>query len=433
MAHVLGSGLTKTALVSHLREARYRTDELFQMVRPAALYSRPIAERHRIVFYLGHMEAFDWNLICAGRPGLRSFSREFDQLFAFGIDPTESALPQDAPGDWPQVDEIHRYNRRVRDAVDECLSSDSDYQIFRAAIEHRLMHAETLAYMLHWLPGDVKRPDLTPAGAGCTEPAFRQVDIPQGIATLGIADTDAAPFGWDNEFRSLCVEVPAFSIDQYKVTNGQYAGFVLAGGYDDRRFWSEAAWNWIQQSGTRHPKFWQPHGAEWLYRSMFGDIPFPSSWPVYVSHAEAEAYARWKGKLLPTEAQFHRAAYGTASGLECQHPWGNSPPQPRHGNFNFARWNPSPVDSHPDGSSAFGVAGMVGNGWEWTSSIFEPFPGFEPFSFYPGYSANFFDGKHYVLKGGSPRTSSLLLRRSFRNWFQPHYQNIYASFRCIEA
>jgi formylglycine-generating enzyme required for sulfatase activity len=166
---------------------------------------------------------------------------------------------------------------------------------------------------------------------------------------------------------------------------------------------------------------------------MFGDIPFQPSWPVYVSHAEAEAYARWKGKTLPTEAQFHRAAFGTLGGVERRYPWGDGVPEPRHGNFNFARWDPSPVDAHPAGISAFGVAGMVGNGWEWTSTIFEPFPGFEPFPFYPGYSANFFDGKHYVMKGGSPRTASLLLRRSFRNWFQAFYPNIYASFRCVET
>ena len=169
-----------------------------------------------------------------------------------------------------------------------------------------------------------------------------------------------------------------------------------------------------------------------MYRSMFGDIPFQTSWPVYVSHVEAEAYARWVGKSLPTEAQFHRAAFGTQSGVERIYPWGSETPHPRHGNFDFRRWDPSPVDAHPAGDSAFGVADLVGNGWEWTCTPFEPFPGFEPFPFYPGYSANFFDGKHYVMKGGSPRTSSLLLRRSFRNWFQPFYPNIYASFRCVE-
>jgi formylglycine-generating enzyme required for sulfatase activity len=166
---------------------------------------------------------------------------------------------------------------------------------------------------------------------------------------------------------------------------------------------------------------------------MFADVPFQPDWPVYVSHAEAEAYARWKGRWLPTEPQFHRAAFGTTDGRERRYPWGDEVPNAVHGNFDFAKWDPDPVHAYPAGDSAFGVSGLLGNGWEWTSTVFRPFPGFKPYDFYPGYSADFFDGKHYVLKGASSRTASLLLRRSFRNWFQPHYQNIYASFRCVEA
>ena len=101
------------------------------------------------------------------------------------------------------------------------------------------------------------------------------------------------------------------------------------------------------------------------------------------------------------------------------------------GNFDFARWNPAPVNAFPEGQSAFGVHGMLGNGWEWTSTEFAPFPGFEPFPFYRGYSADFFDGKHFVMKGGSARTAACMLRRTFRNWFQAHYQFVYTGFRCV--
>ncbi len=157
----------------------------------------------------------------------------------------------------------------------------------------------------------------------------------------------------------------------------------------------------------------------WRYRGMFHEIPLPLNWPVYVSHAEASAYARWAGKRLPTEAEWHRAAHGISEA-----------PGPRHGYFDLARWDPAPVNAFPDSRSKFGVEGLSANGWEWTSSLFEPFPGFQPFPFYEGYSANFFDGQHYVMKGGSTRTERSMLRRSFRNWFQPHYQYVYAGFRC---
>jgi formylglycine-generating enzyme required for sulfatase activity len=218
----------------------------------------------------------------------------------------------------------------------------------------------------------------------------------------------------------------------HKVTNAQYLEFVRAGGYKDRALWTTSAWEWINAEGIQHPKFWRRSESGWVYRTMFADVPLPLSWPVYVSHAEAEAYARWKHKSLPTEAQYHRAAFGAPDGSERNYPWGDRYPQRHYGNFGFARWNPTRVDAHPQGNSAFGVADLMGNGWEWTSTRFGPFPGFEPLPFYPGYSANFFDDAHYVLKGASSRTAPLLVRRSFRNWFQPLYPNIYAGFRCVE-
>jgi formylglycine-generating enzyme required for sulfatase activity len=216
------------------------------------------------------------------------------------------------------------------------------------------------------------------------------------------------------------------------VTNHEYLDFIRAGAYQEQSFWTQDDWKWIQQAGITHPVFWKEHAEGWLYRTMFSEIPLPLAWPVYVSHAEASAYARWKGKALPTEAQWHRAAFGTPDGRERAYPWGNQVPSAKHGNFDFHSWHPAPATAFPDGRSAFGVQGLVGNGWEWTSTVFAPFEGFQRFSFYPGYSADFFDGKHYVMKGGSPRTAACMLRRSFRNWFQTHYQYAYAGFRCVE-
>ena len=165
---------------------------------------------------------------------------------------------------------------------------------------------------------------------------------------------------------------------------------------------------------------------------MFDEVPLPLDWPVYVSHAEASAYARWAGKSLPTEAEWQRAAYGTSNGrIESVIRGAMQLPNSQLGNFDFNRWDPLPVNAFPDGQSAFGVQDMLGNGWEWTSTVFAPFPGFEPFPFYRGYSADFFDGKHFVMKGGSARTAACMLRPTFRNWFQPHYQYVYAGFRCV--
>jgi len=432
---------TRQTLMARLADARARTDELFDIVRPEAIYDRPIPERHRIIFYLGHLEAFDWNLLGRKAFGRGSFHESFDMLFAFGIDPVSGGLPTDQPADWPRRSEIERYNKRVRQEIDAGLEAASfddpnhpllrDGFILHVAVEHRLMHAETLAYMLHQLPLDRKfgRPIVPAPAAPPVRP--RLVEIPAGRATLGLPRSAAAPFGWDNEFEAHQVDVPAFAIDVFKVTNGEYLKFVLDGAYDHRALWADADWEWRQMRGISQPFYWRRRGDQWSYQTMFAEVPLPADWPVYVSHAEAAAYARWSGKALPSEAQFHRAAYGTPDGSERAYPWGQQPPGARYGNFDFHRWDPTPVGAYPAGTSAFGVSDLVGNGWEWTRTVFEPFAGFEPFSFYPGYSADFFDGLHYVAKGGSARTASCLLRRSFRNWFQPRYPYVYAAFRCV--
>jgi len=428
-------------LFARLALARVRTDELLALVRPEAMYDRPIPERHRIVFYLGHLETFDWNLLNQNVFPLKPFHSQFDRLFAFGIDPVGGGLPDDQPADWPQISEIERYNTQTRETLDAALAAasfdDSSLPllnsgfILNAAIEHRLMHAETLAYMLHQLPPDRKLSLPSKPAPERRAATSRMIEIPAGSGSLGMARDGASQFGWDNEFEALTVEVPAFAVDACMVTNGDFLRFLQEAGYEHQALWTEADWAWIQAAAIRQPAFWTRLDGGWGYRTMFGEIPLPLDWPVYVSHAEASAYARWLGKKLPTEAQWHRAAYGTPSGVERAYPWGHQPPDLPFGNFDFYRWDPRPVGSFPAGASAWGVMDMLGNGWEWTRTRFGPFPGFQAFHFYPGYSANFFDGQHYVIKGGSSRTAACMLRRSFRNWFQPHYPYVYAGFRCV--
>lgn len=432
----------QTEIRNRIAGAHVETDKLFDLVRSDSLYERPIPERHRIVFYLGHLEAFDWNLLREPL-GLKPFHAEFDRLFAFGIDPVGGGLPSDQPSDWPSLEEVRGYNQRVRQTLDASLwdpsrasgpeapQADRRLVLLNVAVEHRLMHAETLIYILHQLPLHRKAKPPSMPLAHSAPVAAGMVEIPAGTATLGIPRGNAH-FGWDNEFEQTAVEVPAFAVDRYKVTNREFLRFVEAGGYDERSLWSESDWTWRTGQNVRHPRFWVSVEDRWHLRTLFDEIDLPLDWPVYVSHAEASAYARWAGKALPTEAQWHRAAYGTPRGNERPYPWGSkSPEAPKYGNFDFGRWDPACVNAFPDSRSAFGAEDLLGNGWEWTASVFEPLPGFAPFPFYPGYSANFFDRQHYVMKGGSPRTAACMLRRSFRNWFQPHYPYIYSGFRCV--
>jgi ergothioneine biosynthesis protein EgtB len=419
--------------------ARRRSDELFDIVRGEFLYDRPIPQRHRIIFYVGHLEAFDWNLL-RERFGLSSFAPGLDKLFAFGIDPVGGGLPDDTPKDWPSVAQVRRYVTQSRQRLDNALLAmqakdmnlDGQGRLLDVAIEHRLMHAETLCYMLHQLPIERKYPRRdVPLPASH---ALRQhgVKIPAGHATLGMPRDPEGPFGWDNEYEASRLEVPPFEIDAYNVSNQDYLDFMLAGGYREKSLWTDSGWDWIVSQEREHPVFWVRNGESWNYRTMFKEIPLPLDWPVYVSQEEASAYARWTGKELPSEAEWHRAAYASPSGVPRAYPWGYDAPGLRQGNFDFFRWDPAPIGTYPEGNSAYGVADLIGNGWEWTRTPFAPLPGFEASSFYPGYSANFYDGKHFVMKGGSPRTAACMLRKSFRNWFQPQYPYVYASFRCVK-
>ena len=402
---------------------RARTEALFDLIADEAYYSRPIDLRHPIVFYEGHLPAFSFNTLV--KRGLRgpSIDPELETLFARGIDPSEEEAGRSNRHSWPSRKAVQQFaaeaDRRVREALQRTdLDRPGDPLLHRseavfAILEHEAMHQETLAYMFHRLPLNQKRrpASYSPIVTG-EVPAEAWIDVPTGVATLG-ADEQGLRFGWDNERPHRLEAVAGFAIQQHNVTNADYLEFVKSGG--------------------QPPAFWEKSGDNWYWRGMFDLVPLPMSWPVYVSQADATAYARWRGHRLPSEAEFQRAAYGTPGGAEYFYPWGTSSPSPAHGVFDFASWDPHPAGSHPAGRSAWGVDDLIGNGWEWTRSVFSPFPGFRPIPSYPEYSADFFDGEHFVMKGASPVTARELIRPTFRNWFRPRYPYVYATFRCVRS
>ncbi len=390
------------ALSAELAFARGQTDRLFSLLSPGSLYERPVAERHRLIFYLGHFEAFDWNLLARRNLSQPAFHPEFDGLFERGIDPAPGQEYQDSPCDWPSQSEIERYRAKTRNWIDLHLE-DFDPWLLRMAIEHRHMHAETLAYLLHRLPYNRKLPGPLEPLTERPAPVNPVVPIEAGIVTLGQSRDS---FGWDNEHPAHEVLVPSFRISKFKVSNGDYLDFVREGG--------------------SVPHFWSFENHQWFYRGMFAKNPLALDQPAWVTWRQASAYAQWRGAVLPTEAQFQRAAALTK-------------PDPLRDNFGYRRWDPVAVDACYENAAGCENTNdlcvpvqMTGNGWEWTRDVFAPFDGFEPHPFYRGYSADFFDGDHYVLKGASPRTASVLARQSFRNWFRPDYPYMYAGFRVVE-
>lgn len=428
MRHAAFAGdLTRDELLAWFRAARRRTAQIFEIFDESAYYQRPIALRNPLVFYEGHLPAFTINTLvklALGRPGL---DEQFETLFARGIDPESEAAVHDPAGVWPSREAVQAYGREADACIEEILRSatieDDTVPALRRGeavltiLEHELMHQETLLYMLHNLPHAMKRADqwrgASIAGAAASTALRTPATalIPHGVVTLG---SRRSQFGWDNEFDEHTVDVPKFEIDVHNVTNGDYLQFMNA-------------------TGAAAPHFWFRDGDAWMYRGMFALQPLPLDNPVYVTHDEAAAYAKWKERRLPTEAEFHRAAYGTPSGDERLHPWGDEPADATRGNFDFQSLEPVPIGSYPAGASAWGVHDLAGNGWEWTSTVFAPFDGFEAMPSYAQYSADFFDGAHFVMKGASPVTGRELVRRSFRNWFRPNYPYVYATFRTVRS
>jgi gamma-glutamyl hercynylcysteine S-oxide synthase len=431
--------LSSTAVAAYRRN-RERSRALFDLLTDDAYYSRPINLRQPIVFYEGHLPAFSFNTLVKRALGRPSIDARLEQLFARGIDPEETSYSADSAADlWPSRSVVQAF---VEEADKQVLQAMAHEELDRPGVplldgaeavftilEHEALHQETLLYMWHRLPHDQKRRPggYTPVTQGAV-PTPEWIGLPAGRANLGVARR-SIPFGWDNEHPAHAVEVPAFSIETQDVTNARYQEFVAAGGYRDARWWRPEDWAWVQRARMSHPLFWEQKDGVWWWRGMFDRISLPASWPVYVSHAEASAFAHWAGARLPSEPEFQRAAYGAFDGSERTHPWGEAEPASPHGVFDFSSWDPEPAGTHPAGRSAWGIDDLIGNGWEWTQTVFGPFPGFQAMASYPEYSADFFDGQHYVMKGASPATARELLRPSLRNWFRAQYPYVYATFR----
>jgi formylglycine-generating enzyme required for sulfatase activity len=396
LRHPFAGRVTRESLIDWYRATRVRTRQIFDIITPDAYYDRPIALRNPIVFYEGHLPVFSVNTLVKmtlGRDGLHPY---FEQIFERGIDPDSESSVKSPTDVWPTRAEVQAYGIEADALIERTFANDNIdidqgeavYTIF----EHELMHQETLLYMFHQLPRSKRaassgqRTAVVPARR--PPPAARFVRIPAGRATLGNTPDS---FGWDNEFPQHTVDVDAFEIDAYNVTNGDYLEYVEA-------------------TGAKAPHFWERVDGAWHRRGLFELVALPLNAPVYVTHEEATAYARWKGARLPTEAEWHRA-----SGDD-------------QGNYGFEHWDPVDVGSYPP--NAHGIYDLVGNGWEWMSTPFGPFDGFAPMASYRVYSADFFDNAHFVMKGASPVTPRELIRPSFRNWFRPNYPYVYATFRC---
>ncbi len=330
--------------------------------------------------------------------------------------------------------EARGYLRTVRDKVLDLLDQVplegrplvADGFAFGMIVQHEQQHDETMlaTHQLRAGPPVLCAPPPPPsrvAGAG-------EVLIPGGAFTMG---TSTEPWALDNERPAHTVQVPPFFIDAAPVTNAQYASFIDDGGYDDPRWWSGAGWAHRIEAGLVAPMHWRRDAQGWAYTSFGRTGPVEPDSPVlHVSFSEAQAYAAWAGKRLPTEAEWEKAArFDPATGRSRRYPWGDEDPTAEHANLGQRHLSPAPVGAYPAGASPLGVHQLIGDVWEWTSSDFHPYPGFAPFP-YAEYSEVFFGPAYKVLRGGSFGTDAAACRGTFRNWDYPIRRQIFTGVRC---
>lgn len=429
-----GSPVAATGWRARAREeltrARART-----LAMLAPLPERELLRQHSplmspLVWDVAHVANYEeqWLLRALGAPALTDPA--FDALYDAFRHPRASRveLPLLSP------EAAFAYAARVRERVLEHLERVPEQSAepllaggfaYGMVAQHEQQHAETLAATLQLMTHFEYRPE---AGLPRPQPAATpqyEVLIPGGPVRLGSEEA----WAYDNERPVHALPLAPFFIDAHPVTNGDFLVFVESGGYEDPRWWTPEGFAHVQREGLRHPQFWLPQGDHVWLRRRFGWVePLPKDEPVqHVCWYEADAFARFCGKRLPTEAEWERACAGSAGGRS--YPWGDAAPTPAHANLGGALWSPAPVGSYPAGVSPEGVHGLVGDVWEWTASDFLPYPGFRAFP-YREYSEVFFGPAHKVLRGGAWASAPVAVRASFRNWDLPVRRQIFAGFRC---
>lgn len=422
--------LLRERAASALLAARDRTRLLTTCVEHPDLVAQHSPLMSPLVWDLAHIgnQEEQWLLRTVGgrdalRPDIDSVYDAFEHPRA-----TRPSLPLLAP------DEAHGYVAEVRGRVLDILERtplhggpllDSGFA-FGMIAQHEQQHDETMliTHQLRNGPAVLTAPEPPPV---TDEIIPAEVLIPGGPFTMG---TSTEPWALDNERPAHPRLVPAFLIDTTPVSNGAYQRFLEAGGYADPRWWSPEGWAQVQEHGLHAPLFWKRDGGQWLRRRFGVTEPVPPDEPVlHVSWYEADAYARWAGRRLPSEAEWEKAArYDPATGRATRYPWGNEDPTPAHANLGQRHLRPAPIGSYPDGQSPLGVRQLIGDVWEWTSSDFLPYPGFAAFP-YREYSEVFFGDEYKVLRGGSFAVDPVACRGTFRNWDLPVRRQIFSGFR----
>ena len=418
-------------LIADLKDARQRTLELVEGLDQQQIIGPQLDIVNPLLWEIGHAAYFHelWTLRYLDNAS--SFLENADQLY------DSINIAHEDRWDLPllPLDETKAYMQQVLDAEIERLknnaASKQDIYLTRYAVFHEDMHTEAYTYTRRTLdyPTPIFANNVLDDDAYDAGPLEGDVKIDGGSYLLGAREE--AGFCFDNEKWQHPVDIKAFSIARAATTYQQYVRFVDDGGYSKQQFWDEDGWRWLQDNEVEQPNGWKKDDdGNWLIKQFEQWQKMrPDAAVIHINWYEANAWCRWAGRRLPTEAEWELAASGSPSDINEKrlYPWGNKSPTEKHVNMNSRAMRTIDVGALPDGDSAFGCRQMLGNVWEWTADTFEPYPGFIA-DMYQDYSQPLF-GQTKVLRGGAWTTRSRMIRNTWRNYYGPDRNDVFAGFR----
>ncbi|MFN2604307.1 MAG: ergothioneine biosynthesis protein EgtB [Gemmatimonadaceae bacterium] len=433
-ATALPSNDLRSTIAARLAEARERTLLLLEGLSDDDLLRQHDALMSPILWDLGHIAHFEELWLTQNLDGKIEFS-EMPGIYNPFEHPraTRASLPIPPLAEMRQrLEEIRErvLDRLERTELDESNPLLAGGYVYNMVLQHEYQHNETILQTLQLKLGEPYHPPKRiplPDVVTSERTLHGMVSISAGQYSIGTDDRSAA---YDNERPQHLVTLAEFRIDRAPVTNGEYMAFMKEGGYQDKRLWSKSGRTWLEESGASSPKYWSREGDNWTVRTMDRTVTVDPRRPVcHVSYHEADAFARWAGKRLPTEFEWEVAASSSASHDALRFPWGDNEPTTRDANVDQLSFDTAPVGAYERNVSPSGCYGMIGDVWEWTSSDFNGYPGFETFP-YREYSEEFFGNEYKVLRGGSWATRPGAVRNTFRNWDYPIRRQIFSGFRC---
>ncbi|KYC36985.1 hypothetical protein WA1_45910 [Scytonema hofmannii PCC 7110] len=430
MISELSKSNLKETIYNAYHQCRSKTLTLFEDIDEVSFCQQAHADFSPVGWHLGHIAYTESFWLLERTAGFPCLFPQYRKLFA------ADGLPKTERVKLPSLEETRDYLETVRGKVLhylEVANLEKQDRLWRFMLQHESQHSEIATFVLEILKrekgvgngewgvgiGDKEDKEViqNPKSKIQNPKSPEMIEIPAGEFEMGNNSVDAL----DNERSAHRVYLDTYWIDRYPVTCGQYRVFMEAGGYQNSQWWSKAGWEWLQTEQVTQPLYWYSDRHQ-------------ENHPVCgVSWYEAEAYSLFVGKRLPTEAEWEKAAsWDTQFNRRLLYPWGNQEPMRQLCNHNSFNKGTTPIDAFPDGQSAYGLYDTLGNVWEWTSTWFDSYPGFQSYP-YIGYSQVYFDQQHRVLKGGSWATRPWALRCSFRNWYYPHMRQILAGFRCARG